>query len=301
MHMSGRDHRALGRGRRPAFRPPAGRRNAIAKGAAHHEDEIDRRHDDEGLPDPDRGIGLEGIHQQVGKRSADHRAAAEAHDRHAGRHAAPVGKPFDQRRDRRDVAEAETDAADDAGAEPHQPELMGHDADGSKHDAAAPAAGGNDACLARTRPLEPAAPNGGGRAKQDEEQRIDPAEVGNTPVAGGGEQRRGERQIGASGRGGDPERLGKRQPEDAETICHADAEMDGERGRRDQPPVETGSCDDPFTFEQARACHRSVCTCFRCSHEQLLLVSDLAVIGALPTFQERKGRCNTLNFRLVYI
>ena len=36
------------------------------------------------------------LHQQIGERRADHRAAAEAHDRHAGRHAAPVREPLDQ-------------------------------------------------------------------------------------------------------------------------------------------------------------------------------------------------------------
>ena len=51
-------------------------------------------------------------------------AAAEAHDRHAGRHAGPVGKPFDQRRYRRNVADAEADAADHAVAEIDEPELM---------------------------------------------------------------------------------------------------------------------------------------------------------------------------------
>ncbi|WP_342635289.1 MFS transporter, partial [Rhizobium leguminosarum] len=107
--------------------------------------------------------------------------------------------------DRRDVTEAETDAADDAGTEPHHPELMSDDADGGKNDAAAPAASGNDARLARTGPLEPAAPDGGGRTKQNEKQRIDPAEVGNAPVASRGEQRRGECQIGAGRRGRDPE------------------------------------------------------------------------------------------------
>ena len=45
------------------------------------------------------------------------RAAAEAHDRQAGRHAGPVGEPLDQRRDRRDVAEPEAEAADHAIAE----------------------------------------------------------------------------------------------------------------------------------------------------------------------------------------
>ena len=71
---------------------------------------------------------LELVHQEGRERRADHGAAAEAHDGHAGRHAAPVGEPFDERRDRRDVAEAEADAADDARAEPHQPQLMDVDA-----------------------------------------------------------------------------------------------------------------------------------------------------------------------------
>ena len=64
------------------------------------------------------------LHQPVGQRGADHRAAAEAHDRHAGGHAAPVGEPLDQRRDRRDVAQAQADAADHARAEPQQPDLV---------------------------------------------------------------------------------------------------------------------------------------------------------------------------------
>jgi hypothetical protein len=81
--------------RRPAFRPPADRRQPIAERADHHEEEIDGPHGEERLPCADRGRCLEIIHQQIGKRSADHRAAAEAHDGHAGRHAAPVGKPFD--------------------------------------------------------------------------------------------------------------------------------------------------------------------------------------------------------------
>ncbi|CAN7586687.1 hypothetical protein [Rhizobium leguminosarum] len=40
------------------------------------------------------------------------------------------------------------------GIQPHHPELMGDDADSGMNDAAAPAAGGNDACLARTDPIE---------------------------------------------------------------------------------------------------------------------------------------------------
>ena len=128
--------------RRPALRTPAGRRDAVAERADHHEHEIDDAHHQEGLPDADRGRGLEVIHQHIGERRADHRAAAEAHDRHAGRHAAAVGKPFDQRRDRRNVAEPEADAADHAGAEPEQPELVDGDAEaprsGSRRPSTAP-------------------------------------------------------------------------------------------------------------------------------------------------------------------
>ena len=75
-------------------------------------------------PLPDRGAEPESRHQADGQRRADHRAAAEAHDGHAGGHAGAVGEPFDQRRNRRDVAEAQADAADHAVAEINEPELV---------------------------------------------------------------------------------------------------------------------------------------------------------------------------------
>jgi hypothetical protein len=49
---------------------------------------------------------------------------------------AVIGEPLDQRGDRRDIAEAEADTADDAGAKPHQPKLMDDDADAGQHEAA---------------------------------------------------------------------------------------------------------------------------------------------------------------------
>ena len=151
MNVVLRDHRIGFCRRRPALGPPAGRRHAIAEGADHHEHEIDHAHRDEGFPDADRARGLEIVHQQVGQRRADHGAAAEAHDRHAGRHAAPVREPFDQRRHRRDVAEAEADAADHARAQPQQPELMRVDADRAEEETAAPAQRRHEARLARAR------------------------------------------------------------------------------------------------------------------------------------------------------
>jgi hypothetical protein len=64
----------------------------------------------------------EQFHQFLRQRRADERPAAEAHDRHARRHAGAVGEPLHQCRDRRDVAEAQADAADEAIAKPDQPE-----------------------------------------------------------------------------------------------------------------------------------------------------------------------------------
>jgi hypothetical protein len=78
-------------------------------------------------------------HQPVRQRRADHGAAAEAHDRQARGHAAPVGKPLDERRDRRDVAEPEAAPANDARPEPQQPHLVQPDAERRDEEAAAPA------------------------------------------------------------------------------------------------------------------------------------------------------------------
>ena len=50
MHVMLRDHRLGFARRRPAFRPPAGRRQPIAERADHHEEEIDRAHGEERLP-----------------------------------------------------------------------------------------------------------------------------------------------------------------------------------------------------------------------------------------------------------
>ena len=79
-------------------------------------------------------------HQPDRQRRADHRAAAIAHDRKARRHAAPVGEPFDQRGDRRDVAQSLADAADEAAAQIDEPELMDRQRRAAEqHEAAAPA------------------------------------------------------------------------------------------------------------------------------------------------------------------
>jgi len=102
-----------------------------------------------------------GVHQQIGERRADHGAAAETHDGHAGRHAAAIREPFHQGRDRRDVTEAKPDAADHARPDPEEPQLMRDHADRAKHQTTAPAQCCDDAGLARPCALEPAAPECG--------------------------------------------------------------------------------------------------------------------------------------------
>ena len=217
-----------------------------------------------GLPHADRSGRVVVVHQNGGERRADHGAAAEAHDGHAGRHAAAIGKPLDQGRDRRDVAKPETDAADDAGPEPHQPKLVDIDADRRNHQTAAPAQRRDDAGPARSDALEPTAPDGGRDPEQDEEQRIHPAEIELGPIAVGGEQRvrrygdlaeEGGRVAGT--RDGLVETLSRadgapeRQPKHAEAVGHADAEMDGERGRRHEPAVIVRRRNNPGLVEQA--------------------------------------------------
>src|SRR4029077_12308678 len=104
----------------------------------------------------------------------------------------------------RDVAEAETAAADDARAEPHQPKLVDIDAECRNQKATAPAEGGDHAGSAWPDPLEPAAPEGGRGAEQHEEQRVHPAEIKLAPVAARGEERlqRACRLFAKGGRAG---------------------------------------------------------------------------------------------------
>jgi hypothetical protein len=121
----------------------------------------------------------------------------------------------------------------------------------AKHQAAAPADRGNNAGLARARTFEPAAPDRSGYAEQNEEQRIHPAHAGDAPVASGRDQFLQQRHVRAGLGLRHAERARQRQPEHAETVCHADAQMNAKRGRRHQPAVEAGFGDDAFLVENS--------------------------------------------------
>ncbi len=79
--------------------PPI-RGQPVSQGPADHEHEVDGGERQERLPDAHRGGGRVVLDEPVRERRADHRPAPESHDGHAGRHAAPVREPLDERGDR---------------------------------------------------------------------------------------------------------------------------------------------------------------------------------------------------------
>ncbi len=244
--MALRDQRLALRRRGPAGRLPAVGWHAVAEGSAKHEHQVDRRQRQEGLPHAVGAARREVLHQQRRQRRADHGAAAETHDGEAGGHAAAVGEPLDQGRDRGDVAQPQADAAEHAGAQPDDPQLVGVDADRAHHQAAAPAQRRDHAGLARPGALQPAAPQRGGDAEEDDEQGEGEGLVRHRPVAAAGEQVGDPARVLVAGRIGAGQQLGHRQPEHREAVGHADAQVNGERRRRHQPAVETGSRNGPF-------------------------------------------------------
>ena len=237
----------------PAFRFPAGWRHAVGQCATDHEHEVNGRHGHEALPYAHAFRRSEVAHQCSRQWCADHRAATEAHDRHAGRHAALVREPLDQGRHRRDIAQAQTDTADHAGADPHQPDLVGIDTQRGNQQTATPAQGRYNASLAWTGVFQPATPDRCRAAEEDEEQRVDPAEHGDRPVAVRRKYLCDEAHVRrASHRRGNAECLGQRQPEHREAVGHADAQVNGQSGRWNQPAVETGLGDDAFLGQERR-------------------------------------------------
>ncbi len=166
----------------------------------------------------------EDAHQPHRKRRGDEGAAAEAHDGHAGRHAGAVREPFDQRRDRRDVADAERDAAEHAVAEIDDPEIVDVDAERGDEEAAGPAQGGGEHRLARPAFLDPAAEHGRRDAEKENRDGEDPAQLRELPVV--------RRRLR------DADQLGHRQVEHAEGVGLADAQMHAQGGRRHHPPAE---------------------------------------------------------------
>ena len=234
------------RGGNVSLRSPPGRGHAEGKRAEHHEGEVDAAHHQERFLHPDRGVRLEVAHQLDAERGTDEGAAAETHDGQAGRHARPVGEPFDEGRDRRDVAEPQADPSDHAVAEVDQPYAVDCDAQAGQPQAAAEANGAGDDGLPRADALDPPPEDRGGEAQHDQGDRIDPADLGDGPVP-------------ARDRAGDANDAGQRCVEDAEAVDLADAQMDGQGGGRDEPAVESGRGDRTLPIEEAVEGHGCSC------------------------------------------
>src|SRR4029078_260063 len=131
-----------------------------------HEEEIDAAHHDERLGDADMSRSRELAEQPHGRRGGDERPAPKAHDGHAGRHARTVREPFDQRRDRRNVADAEAAAAEHTIADVDEPKCVGVDADRRKEESTGPAKSGSEHRAPWPTVLDPAAEHGGRGGKQ---------------------------------------------------------------------------------------------------------------------------------------
>src|SRR5262249_1360010 len=96
-------------------------------------------------------------HQPDRERRGDESTTTKTHDRHASRHPGSVGEPFDQGRDRRDVADAKPAAAEYAIAEVDEPQIMRVDAERGQQEAACPAKARGKHSAAWPALLDPAA------------------------------------------------------------------------------------------------------------------------------------------------
>ena len=217
----------LGR-RRVALGLPVVGGDAHDERAEHHRHEVKGAEREEGRHD--RVLGLAGIggQERVRQRRRDQRSAAEAHDRQARGQPGTVGKPLDQRRDRRDVADPQADAAEHSVAGVDDPQLLGRHAERGHHEAQRPAQAGGEHRLARTDALDPRAEQGRRQAEHHDRDRKDHADRGELGV----------------------EMLHQRLLEHAEGVDLADAQVHGKGGGRNQPAVERARRDRALAIQQ---------------------------------------------------
>src|SRR6185312_1689307 len=95
-----------------------------------------------------------------------------------------IRKPFDEGGYRRDVADAETAAAQHAVTQVQQPQLVQMNSEGRHDEAAAETDGGGEHGFARADRLDPAAEQGGGRAQERDCYGENPDHIFLRPVAG---------------------------------------------------------------------------------------------------------------------
>ena len=124
----------------------------------------------------------------------------------------------------------------DTVTEVEQPDVVERHAQAGQPQAAAEAAGAGDHRLPRADALDPPAEDRGREPEHDQGDRVDPADLGDGPVP-------------PVDRLGDANDARQRHVEDAEAVDLADAQVDGQRGGRNQPAVESGRGDRALPIE----------------------------------------------------
>src|SRR5712671_1066268 len=89
--------------------------------------------------------------------------------------------------------------------------------------------------------------------------RVHPAQARNAPVARRGEKLAEERDIRTGDTLVETDCARERQPEHAEAIGHADAQMDAKGGRRHQPAIEARLGNDALPVEQSQRWPKAAC------------------------------------------
>jgi hypothetical protein len=150
--------------------------------------------------------------------------------------AMPIGEPADQRRDRRDVADAETGPADHAVTQIDDPQLVQINPKRRDEKAAGKTQRGGKHSAARPALLDPAAEDRSRTTEKEDRQAEDPAEVGQLPVIG--------RRLR------NPDQLSHRQIEYAERVDLADTEVHAQRRWRDQPAAISRRGDRALSMQE---------------------------------------------------
>src|SRR6185503_10196896 len=159
------DHHALLRRSRPPFWPPALGWAAQQSGTGEHDHEI------RGAECHHRPGDTDAIHEVDVEIAGEKCTAAESHDRHAGGHAASIGEPLHECADRRDVAEAAPDAADDAHAEEDENRLRLQETEPTDEETSAEEQRSSRRGDAWTTALDPRTAEGGTQPEKDERSR----------------------------------------------------------------------------------------------------------------------------------
>lgn len=174
-----------------------------------HDEHVGAAEDQEVVDEADRRCQV--LHDRTG----DQCCKAEAHDGEARRKAAVIWEVFDECRDRRDVADTETDAADDAVEEIQERETLCRDGVSRAEHARAEERHGDQAALLRADLLDEATEEAGGKAEEQDGQREGPGRLG-------------EREAHLL-------HDGARQ--DAPCIDTADRDVDPDGAQRDKPAI----------------------------------------------------------------